>query len=501
MVIGNSLYKLHLDFVQEYCRYTNLNCSLDSLYLECSGEDTINVFGVCCNSVVFENSHSMSIADELNSLTEIVLELAKINVEVDNLNIILTQGMAYVNVPSYVENKETGKLELIFSKDAYNAMSETEKSEIRSAFLFKRSEGIWVSRAKFPNLYRSVNVAKKLGSFNKGTIGNKLSFREQQERKAERAEVRAGRYETYAENAQKRGEKLQKPINDMSGDTAFFTQPNINSSSGRAFTRQRERMFEAYDRGFEEFKKSEYYKDRAEAARATATGTKPTDKGFCIRRISESEKVIKGTRKNLEKYNGYLKRLQSGEVLHKIKGDILKEYEVNEWIDNALEIIDEEISKVIYYKECLEELGGVQFSKENIKKGYTVKLKKWGACVVTGVGPKNIKYTILSGGAAGMGGSSSYADIEEIVSSDVKLTKAPHPFKVGDKFTVSEWVSGKYVDKEYSVVKVTEERVTLKHGDEKAIVRKPTRQRSSNGFTWSLSINNGYHGIAYKPEE
>lgn len=100
-----------------------------------------------------------------------------------------------------------------------------------------------------------------------------------------------------------------------------------------------------------------------------------------------------------------------------------------------------------------------------------------------------------------MGGSSSYADIEEIVSSDVKLTKAPHPFKVGDKFTVSEWVSGKYVDKEYSVVKVTEERVTLKHGDEKAIVRKPTRQRSSNGFTWSLSINNGYHGIAYKPEE
>lgn len=42
---------------------------------------------MCCNSVVFENSHSRSIADELNSLTEIVLELAKINVEVDNLNI------------------------------------------------------------------------------------------------------------------------------------------------------------------------------------------------------------------------------------------------------------------------------------------------------------------------------------------------------------------------------------------------------------------------------
>jgi len=44
------------------------------------------------------------------------------------------------------------------------------------------------------------------------------------------------RYDGYASNAAKCGEQLQKPLNDMHGDIAFFTQPNINSSAGRAFT-------------------------------------------------------------------------------------------------------------------------------------------------------------------------------------------------------------------------------------------------------------------------
>ena len=63
----------------------------------------------------------------------------------------------------------------------------------------------------------------------------------------------------------------------MRGDVAFFTQPNINSSAGRAFSNRRNKMFAAWEKGFDEFKKSEYYAERAEAARHTAAGTKPTD--------------------------------------------------------------------------------------------------------------------------------------------------------------------------------------------------------------------------------
>lgn len=80
------------------------------------------------------------------------------------------------------------------------------------------------------------------------------------ERRAEKAE----RYAECAEKARKNAERLQKPINDMHGDVAFFTQPNINTSAGRAFTRQREKMFASYEKGFEERAKAAYYDEKSE---------------------------------------------------------------------------------------------------------------------------------------------------------------------------------------------------------------------------------------------
>ena len=156
----------------------------------------------------------------------------------------------------YIINKETGKLELHFDKSDYLALPEDQKKEIKSNFLFSRRANAWVSRAKFPNLYRAELVAKKLNLSDGGKIGETLSFAEQMKRKAERAEARAERYDVRSSNAANKAEELQKPINDMHGDIAFFTQPNINSSAGRAFANKRNRMFAAYERGFEEFKKS-----------------------------------------------------------------------------------------------------------------------------------------------------------------------------------------------------------------------------------------------------
>ena len=187
----------------------------------------------------------------------------------------------------YIMNKETGKIELHFDKADYLALSEEQKKDIKSNYLFSRAKSAWVSRAKFPNLYRAEKVAKDLGLLNGGNIGEKLTFAEQMERKAERAEARAERFDYKSNKAEENGKTLQKPINDMHGDIAFFTQPNINSSSGRAFTNKRNRMWEAWEKGFDEFKKSEYYAQRAEIARQTAENTKPKDKAFCDRRIKD----------------------------------------------------------------------------------------------------------------------------------------------------------------------------------------------------------------------
>ena len=267
----------------------------------------------------------------------------------------------------YQINRETQKLELIFDKAEYQALPENDKRDIKSNFLFSRSISGWVSRAKWPNTYHAEQVAKRLGAENRGKTGEALSFAEQQERKAERAEARADRMEYRSDKAAAEGAKLQKPIEDMHGDIAFFTQPNINTSAGRAFTNRRNRMYAAWERGWDEFKKSEYYADRAETARRTAAEAKaPSDKGFCERRIAEAEKTIRAQKKNIEHYNNILEHLEKGEP---VPGYSLATYTVEQtqaWIENAEERIEAAMSKAIYYREAIEALGGIQYSKENI---------------------------------------------------------------------------------------------------------------------------------------
>lgn len=151
-------------------------------------------------------------------------------------------------------NRETGKIELHFSREEYMQMPDEQKSELKSAFLWSRSASAWVSRTKVPNNWRAEQISAKLGAEDGGATGERLSFAEQMERKAEKAEARADRMEGYAEHAERRAKLLQRPIADMRGDIAFFTQPNINSGAGRAFTNRRNKMFNALEKGFDEYR-------------------------------------------------------------------------------------------------------------------------------------------------------------------------------------------------------------------------------------------------------
>lgn len=313
----------------------------------------------------------------------------------------------------YVLNKETLKIELHFDKAEYMALSEDQKKSIKSNFLFSRYAGAWVSRAKFPNTYRAEQTAQALGLENKGKTGEALTFAEQMERKAEKAERRAERYEARSAKAEERGDALQKPIENMRGDIAFFTQPNINTSAGRAFTNRRNKMFAAFEKGFDEFKKSEYYAERAEVARRTAAQTKPTDKGFINRRIKEADKTIRAQKRNIAEYNKQLEEVKAGKIMKRLDGSTLTESDIMGWIENAEMIIENAISKSIYYHECMEELGGVAYSYDNINIGDIVIIKPWGKCEVIGKGKVNITYKILSIGGTGI--KAAYAEIENVV--------------------------------------------------------------------------------------
>lgn len=396
----------------------------------------------------------------------------------------------------YIINRETEKLELHFSKEEYQALPEADKAKIKSSFLFSKRGGCWVSRAKRPNLYYAEKTAKELGAEDRGKTGELLTFEEKMARQAERAAERADRMEARSENARERAQALQAPINAMHGDIAFFTQPNINTSAGRAFTRQRERMFAAFDRGFEEFKKSEYYAERAEIARRTADQKNAGDKAFCDRRVKDAEKAIKKLRENLDHYHVMLECDAMGEAQTRWDGTKIERSEIENWIDDTEDRLESEISKLCYYQSCIDALGGVQYSRENVKPGYVVKIKHYKDCTVLRTGPKNFTYRTPNGFDL----TAAYAEILEIVKAE-EAKKPVHPFKPGEIFTVRRLLAGAWTPEQWEIVKATDTTVTLKSQTTGEILRRTPKIRwTCEGDKWALSLDD-YRETVYRNVE
>lgn len=279
----------------------------------------------------------------------------------------------------FLLNKETQKIELHFEKATYQSLSEELKKEIKSAFLWSSKSGAWVSRST-NNHWRAERVAEKLGLENAGSVGESLSYSEKLERKSERAEARAERFEQYSDNAEKRAEQLQSSFNEHRKDWSWLTQPIIAGHSGsRAFANHRNKVIARYERGFEEYKKSEYYKDRSEAARATANNSKLQDKVYLGNKIKEGNKTLKVYQEHIVRYEEALYKIQQGEILKNIHGEILSVEMIEERISDRLDKYEYEQSKIEFFENCLSDLGGVTYSKANVKKGDMVKIRgSWG---------------------------------------------------------------------------------------------------------------------------
>jgi len=390
----------------------------------------------------------------------------------------------------FVINKETNKIELHFNKSMYLGLDEETKKAIKSTCLFSRFGSCWVSRG-FVGSWSALKVkeiAEKIGLENVGAEGERLSFAEQMDRKAERAECRAERYEERAERAAERGAALQKPIESMHGDIAFFTQPNINTSSGRAFTNKRNRMWAAWENGFEEFKKSKYWTDRAETARQTAKGCKLQPIDFCERRIKECNHDIKSLGKDLENNKKLLERIESGEEVRRgyfHDGEIITADEVNDWIDSTIERIEAAVDKAAYYQAMIDEQGGQKYNKDNINVGDIVKTVRGfrGLVEVTRKGTKNFSGKSLN---SGWPCEFSYAEITEVVKNQEGEREIKHGFKAGDVYTVKmyDYSIHEYKPATVTIVKVTADKATVKVNNERAK---------------SVAIRNSFNGDYYIP--
>lgn len=355
----------------------------------------------------------------------------------------------------YILNQETQKIELHFSKPEYLALTDSQKSEIKSNFLWSGKAGAWVSRST-NNHYWAIETAKKIGLEDGGKTGERLTYAEQLEVKAERAEARAERYETYSDNAEKRAESLQADFNKYRKDWSWLTQPIIAGHAGsRAFGNHRAKVMARYDRGFEEYEKSAYYQERAATARATASNAKLQDRVYLHNRIKEQNKEVKTYQDIVIKYEESLYKIQQGEELKNRSGEVLTEDYIEQRISEMLEKYEWEHDKLEFFEKCLADLGGIQFSKENIKVGYIVKIARWGRCEILAAGPVNVTYKILDGGATGGCLTDPYAVINEILAVQ-EVAKVENPFLVGDILCKHYGMcTSNAVYKAYQVIKTT----------------------------------------------
>jgi hypothetical protein len=363
----------------------------------------------------------------------------------------------------YILNQETQKIELHFSKSEYLALSDKQKSEIKSNYLWSGKAGAWVSRST-NNHHWAIETAKKLNLEDGGKVGERLSYAEQLEVKAERAEARADRYETYSENAEKRAESLQADFNKYRKDWSWLTQPIIAGHAGsRAFGNHRAKVMARYDRGFEEYKKSEYYQDRAAIARGTASNAKLQDRVYLCNKIREQNKEVKTYQDIVIKYEESLYKIQQGEELKNRSGELLTVDYIEQRISEMLEKYEWEHDKLEFFEKCLADLGGIVFSKDNIKVGYIVSIKHSGRrCEIVSAGPVNVTYKILDGGAAGMVLTDPYAAIVEVIQAKEKTVKIENPFAVGDILCKHYGMdASNAVYKAYQVIKTTETGVKI----------------------------------------
>jgi hypothetical protein len=407
---------------------------------------------------------------------------------------------------NYIFNLETTKIELHFEKSEYDSLTDEQKNRLKGAFLWSKRGNCWVSRAKEPNLYRAKEVAKELGFTEEQREGEWLSFAEQLERQSERAEERADRYDEYAANAAKRGANMQKELNSFRGDISFHTQPNVNTSGGRVFTNYRNRLHERYHKGFEEYRKSDYFRDKAQTARQTASNAKFSDPAFLDRRIKECKQNIRVREKNVIYYEEMLCDIENGKVRKRYNDEIITAEKVTTSIERELELIEKEMDKQGYLENRLDDLGGIRFSKDNVKIGYIVRIARWGRVEILSTGPQNVTFKILDGGAAGGILKAAYAEITEIIKS-VDKNREPHPFKVGEQFKCKKYVyanEGSFkhttIEVVYEIVKASDTTIQLRPvgTDDKPITRKP--KKSYKG-SWCFSVDDVYGNTFYKDSE
>lgn len=131
------------------------------------------------------------------------------------------------------------------------------------------------------------------------------------------------------------------------------------------------------------------------------------------------------------------------------------------FIETLLEKMEYEIEKLAYLHNKMDEIGGVQFNKDNLKAGYLVKIRgSWAVVVKANPKTVEVKYEVVPYTL-----KYAYAKIQEMKIpegwTEKKKETAVNPFEVED-IVVRIAIYSDEIIKAFQVVKKTDKSVTIK---------------------------------------
>jgi len=289
----------------------------------------------------------------------------------------------------YVLNSDN-KIELhLNGKQHYQNLPEDAKKDIKRAFVWGRQRGAWVSRSKdsgIPWPMRGYSISLK-------AIEDRKEYTEAREQKIERAENKADRYEVYAQSREKQAESLQSEFNRLRQDWSWLTQPNVNTSGGRSFTRSRERVMARYNRSFESMDKAQQHREYAASLRITASETELKSESYLLNRVKEGKKAVRMFDKFQQRYASMLEKIdeQSDEAkiwLTARMNYYQTSFEKLDFFQDALDELTEQRSAkgVITHADIDERIKGLKSEvKRYLKEKYNVDLLKFNAAFGKGI--------------------------------------------------------------------------------------------------------------------
>lgn len=240
----------------------------------------------------------------------------------------------------YVLNSDN-KIELhLNGKDHYMRLPEEVKTNIKRSFVWGRQRGAWVSRSKdcgIPYYMRGYSIPLQ-------GIEDRKEYTDAREEKIERAGHKADRYEGYAESREKEAKSLQSEFNRLRQDWSWLTQPNVNTSGGRAFTRSREKVMARYNRSFESLNKADRHREYAQALRITASESELKSESYLLNRVKEGEKAVRMFEKFRENYAAKLENIDAQSDDWKI------------WLTARMNYYETAFEKLDFFQEALNEL-------------------------------------------------------------------------------------------------------------------------------------------------